>query len=404
MKCLSFIEKFDSSNAKRLIQKNTTFSVPREELLTNGKRTIVGVRISDWKRDFLIKVYPEFNWVFLGFKVKVESMEPLIQELSDPVFVFWGYNEFECCHNYVKSKGYDVWRMEDGFLRSIGLGANHNLPMSLVIDKTGTLYFDPRKESGLEKLIVEGELSSSELIKAKELISQITDCGISKYNTCDPECGKSYYNSFAPKADGQKRILVIGQVEDDASIVLGGCGHSNGSLVYEARLRNPDAQIFFKPHPDVLAGKRKIETPLSQIENVAHIIDNNMSLSSSFESIDEVYVISSLAGFEALLHKIPVTVLGQPFYAGWGLTNDVNPIERRERNQSKLPESPDERLNHLFGMAYIKYPDYFNTLTQTKSGVDETTLALKIAVKLRNERFARTVKKNTLSSQVLLNS
>ena len=35
---------------------------------------------------------------------------------------------------------------------------------------------------------------------------------------------------------------------------------------------------------------------------------------------------TSLAGFEALLRGKPVTTHGQPFYAGWGLTEDICPV------------------------------------------------------------------------------
>ena len=34
---------------------------------------------------------------------------------------------------------------------------------------------------------------------------------------------------------------------------------------------------------------------------------------------------TSLLGFEALIRGIPVTVHGRPFYAGWGLTEDLHP-------------------------------------------------------------------------------
>lgn len=387
MKVLPILKNINSTGAKRLMRKNTTYSVPRDELTANHKRTIIGVRVSDWKREFLMKVFPDYNWVFLGFKVKVESMKPLIDELDNPIFLFWGYNEFPQCLDFVKAGGYPLWRMEDGFIRSLGLGAHHNLPMSLVLDRSGTLYFDPREPSTLESLISKESLTEHEVEKASRLMTTITTQGISKYNSQLALSGSEYYDSFAPKKEGQKRILVIGQVEDDASIRLGGCGHTNGSLVYEARMNNPDAQIFFKPHPDVLAGKREIETPLSEIENVAHIIENNMSLASSFESIDEVYVISSLAGFEALLHDKPVTVLGQPFYASWGLTNDINPNARRLLASKGLPDDKQDRLRHVFGMTYLRYPKYFNTLKQCPSNIDEAIFSISTAVKLREEKM-----------------
>ena len=52
-----------------------------------------------------------------------------------------------------------------------------------------------------------------------------------------------------------RRILVPGQVEDDASIRLGTrdiC--TNLALLRSTREQNPDAIVIYKPHPDVEAG------------------------------------------------------------------------------------------------------------------------------------------------------
>ena len=49
-----------------------------------------------------------------------------------------------------------------------------------------------------------------------------------------------------------------GQVEDDASILLGaGAIRTNRALLEAARSANPKAVILYKPHPDVVAGLRK---------------------------------------------------------------------------------------------------------------------------------------------------
>jgi capsular polysaccharide export protein len=42
-----------------------------------------------------------------------------------------------------------------------------------------------------------------------------------------------------------------------------------------------------------------------------------------------VYAVTSLIGFEALLHDRPVHCFGMPFYAGWGLTHDRLPAPHR---------------------------------------------------------------------------
>ena len=54
----------------------------------------------------------------------------------------------------------------------------------------------------------------------------------------------------------KKIALVIGQVEDDASVKIGADGMKNIELIKQARLSSPKAHIIYKPHPDVLSGNR----------------------------------------------------------------------------------------------------------------------------------------------------
>lgn len=68
-------------------------------------------------------------------------------------------------------------------------------------------------------------------------------------------------------------------------------------------------------------------------------------------AVDEVHVLTSLAGFEALLRGKSVTCYGQPFYSGWGLTLDVAPNLRRTRRLL---------LDELVAGALIEYPIYLS--------------------------------------------
>ena len=80
--------------------------------------------------------------------------------------------------------------------------------------------------------------------------------------------------------------------------------------------------------------------------------------------VDEVHTLTSLTGFEALLRGIPVVTYGQPFYAGWGLTTDLNPPARRTR---KL------LLDALVAGVLILYPHYIDPVTSLACG-PETVL------------------------------
>jgi capsular polysaccharide export protein len=228
--------------------------------------------------------------------------------------------------------------VEDGFLRSRGLGADLVPPLSLVLDDQG-IYFDPTRESRLEGLIAKrAELRFGQSLRVERLIRSLTRGGISKYNL----------SGDLPDLPAGRRILVPGQVEDDASVQYG-CGEirTNLALLQETRRKNPDAVIIYKPHPDVEAGLRsgKIETG-----RLADVVAENADISALLPEMDEVWTLTSLTGFEALLRGVAVTCLGAPFYAGWGLTNDLGPVPRRRRARPAL-----EGLVHA---ALIDYPRY----------------------------------------------
>jgi capsular polysaccharide export protein len=66
---------------------------------------------------------------------------------------------------------------------------------------------------------------------------------------------------------------------------------------------------------------------------------------------DEIHVATSQLGFEAVLRGRPVRCYGLPFYAGWGLTQDLVAPPRPRR---RLP------LDALVAGALILYPKYLS--------------------------------------------
>ena len=123
-----------------------------------------------------------------------------------------------------------------------------------------------------------------------------------------------------------RRILVPGQVEDDASIRLGTTDVcTNRDMLTAARAANPAAVILYKPHPDVEAGLRD-----GRIEDARDFADVILSDTSAVAALDAVWTMTSTIGFEAILRGKEVTCLGTPFYAGWGLTDyRAMPVDRR---------------------------------------------------------------------------
>ncbi len=240
------------------------------------------------------------------------------------------------------AQGVTLRRVEDGFLRSRGLGAKLVPPLSLVADRTG-IYYDPSRGSDLERLIEAGPPPGGE-VRAERLIGRLVRAGLTKYNL-DAEA--------LPELPKGHRILVPGQVEDDASIRLGaGREHTNLALLERVRTENPAAVVIYKPHPDVEAGLRKGAVAEAEALVFADRIVRGVSPADLIEHTDEVWTITSALGFEALLRGKPVTCLGMPFYAGWGLTRDLFTEPDRRKARPTLAA-----LAHAALIAYPRYVD-----------------------------------------------
>jgi len=234
-------------------------------------------------------------------------------------------------------------RVEDGFLRSRGLGADLVPPLSLVLDDLG-IYYDPTRESRLERLIAaRATLRPDQQARAGALIGAIVRAGLSKYNLGAPP----------PDLPAGHRILVPGQVEDDASIRLGaGEIATNLALLERVRAENPDAVVIYKPHPDVEAGLRPGRVAAADLARLADAVLTGTDPAAVLGAVDEVWTMTSLMGFEALMRGIAVTTTGAPFYAGWGLTRDLGRVPAR-RAARPAPEG----LVHAVLIDYPRYRD-----------------------------------------------
>lgn len=240
-----------------------------------------------------------------------------------------------------------VWRLEDGFLRSAGLGSNFTAPGSLVVDGQG-LYFDPEAVSDLESLLNKYDCSELELQRARELRRLIIAARVSKY---DVSVSGQRFHESADKLS----VLVAGQVEDDESIKRG-CSDitTNASLLRAVRKARPDAWIVYRPHPDVQSGNRRGRVDPFTEQSCADVVDTDSSIVDCIDDCDELHTMTSLSGFEALLREKQVVTYGSPFYAGWGLTQDYRKLERRSRQRT---------LDELVYLVLLKYPRYVDIAT-----------------------------------------
>ncbi|MDK9696764.1 MAG: capsular polysaccharide biosynthesis protein, partial [Siculibacillus sp.] len=275
-----------------------------------------------------------------------EKTATAVAEASGARIVVWGNRAFADASR-------PVVRAEDGFLRSVGLGAAFVAPASLVFDAEG-MYYDPRRACGFETLATETTFGPDLVARAARLRETIVAQRLSKYN----ESGERRLD-FPP---GAIRILVPGQVEDDASVRFGSpMVPSNLELLRRVRARWPAAHILYKPHPDVHAGYRAGAIPEAEALRHADRIVTDVSMPSLLAQVDRVETMTSLTGFEALLRGLPVATHGIPFYAGWGLCEDLAPCERRRRRLA---------LDELVAVALILYPRYIDPATGLPAPVE----------------------------------
>ncbi len=278
---------------------------------------------------------------------------------SDSVVYMYPAKEERKIKDYCANKGITCNYVEDGFIRSLSLGSSFFKPASIVVDSRG-IYFDPVKESDLEYILKYYNFDEALLQRSKKLIKLLLENKISKYNHLADK------KIIVPKKNIK---LVIGQVDDDMSIKKGGYGFNSLKLLKYVKSQSTHNDfIIYKPHPDVVSGIRKGIVDQKSLYEFCDSIVMDASLDSCFEVAHEVHTITSLSGFEALLRKKKVFTYGMPFYAGWGVTVDLQRCERRNVKRS---------VEELVAAAYILYPKYVSLKTELASTPEEVLMEIK---------------------------
>lgn len=311
----------------------------------SSKNIIYALGFSYWKRKTLKLCFYDKKIRFVSDVKKVKN---------GSVLVVWGMYDVQ----EASKRGLVIIRVEDGFIRSVGLGAGLIKPLSWVIDRRG-MHFNSMQPSDMEVILSETNFSTDLIERTKVLCDRIISDGLTKYNVGTEKWKRPENND--------KVILVPGQVEGDASITYGSpVIKTNIGLLQTVRETNPDAYVIYKPHPDVVAGFRAEGKGEEAAQKLCNEIIIDVSMNDLLKEVDEVHCLTSLTGFEALLRAKKVTCYGQPFYAGWGLTHDIVPIERRMRRLS---------IYELAAGALILYPCYMsqksNSLTTPEKVIDE---------------------------------
>lgn len=302
----------------------------------------------------IVRRFLEGPWSNVHFTAEPPSRAELAR--ADYI-VRWGHHDTAAPIAAETPGTVPVLRMEDGFIRSAGLGSHFTPASSLCLDGDG-IYFDATHESGLERLLLNTEFSPALLHRAARLRQRIIECGITKYNLPTMQAP-----DYPKLANGRPIILVAGQVPGDASLRLGLTNCISGTeLLKTVRTQRPDAFIVFKEHPDLLAGKRGALSDPDTLRHLSDLVVGNVPLDPLLSICDEVHVATSQIGFEALIRGRPVWCHGLPFYAGWGLTHDRISPPRPRRQLT---------LEALIAGTLILYPLYLSGRTKLICEVED---------------------------------
>ena len=300
-----------------------------------------------WKRNYIRRFLYAPNTSFYFVWKKQAALQRGFNQTSR--LAVWGERVATEVTSLAAATQVPVCRVEDGFIRSVGLGSDYNPPLSLVVDQRG-IYYDPQQPSDLEYYLQNSDFSPKLLERASVLRNRLLQNRLSKYNL-----GIESVVDAIKANQGQLIILVPGQVEDDVSIRKGCLDIAdNAALLKAVRAARPDAYVIYKPHPDVVSGNRKGKVEASLLKQYSDLVLEDASIPDCLDAVDEVHTMTSLVGFEGLLRGKQVACYGLPFYAGWGLTMDRHVLSRRNRRLS---------LDELVAATLILYPRYLNWQT-----------------------------------------
>ncbi len=348
-------------------------------LITNRKHAQkwqgVGLsyELSRWKSDF-VRAFVGTPLNRLIIKAKSPYIGALPQAVQDyfahpkkayknrqyDFVIAWGLHHANRLKASAAYRHSTVVCMEDGFVRSRGLGATLLPPLSVVLDSTG-IYYNAKTPSDLETLLCTLSLNDEQYQSIHALLKKLADLRITKYNVGKPNDLSDIHKLKQQKPHAHIR-LVVGQVEDDASVQ--NCLSAittNAHLLADVRYRHPEDIIIYKPHPDVEAGLRQGLVDGDTLK-LADIIAYDVAMPDCLDVCDVVHTISSLTGFEALIRNKAVVCYGLPFYAGFGLTHDIkNTTDNATLYQSALARRHRHTPLDMPTLAYaalIAYPLY----------------------------------------------
>ena len=276
--------------------------------------------------------------------------------VKDDVILFLGYSDFLENLRKIQNLGHhNIIFLEAGFLRGVlmdGSNSIYDRAYCFFLDDIG-FHYDSTNPSRLQVMLNDPSFSiePEQLSRSRALNNFIIRNHLTKYNDQNPL-------QRPDKPSERSKVLVVEQARDDWAVVKsGGRNHSFRDMLSTAISQNPDAEILIKVHPDTINGKRGglRKSYFGRIHDAERVtvMREKVNPISLLQSVDKVYVFSSMLGFEAAIMGKEVHVFGRPCYAGWGATIDYADFSDRTVKRT---------LDELFYVIYFVYQKYKDDL------------------------------------------
>lgn len=111
------------------------------------------IGFSTWKK-YIRNYFKEYEILFVDKNIDVKTLSSILIKYGkyDISVFIWGYKISDENVRLLKNKNIKINYVEDGFIRSVELGATKCPPLSLCIDNKAA-YFDSTKKTALEDLL-----------------------------------------------------------------------------------------------------------------------------------------------------------------------------------------------------------------------------------------------------------
>lgn len=286
----------------------------------------------------LARYFPDYRVAIARTAAPWAALKGVLDELPGFALMIWPGTRPEPLRRYAQGRGSAIFRIAAMGMAPQFKGRAGAMPAAIILSPFGGAGdASERNRVRIESILADHDFATSAqlLEAAARLIEVFRDLRFSS-------CGA---NSLASAADvlgphQTRRVLLIGGSEDrpDSS------APSFDALVALAAAENPGADIVCYPASGTPIARNAAQGGGDDRGGALRFLDRRLGLAEVLCEVDRVYVIDACAGFEALIHGLPVTVLGRPFYAGWGLTDD----------RAALPGRPHPRsLPELFCAVYL---------------------------------------------------